>query len=463
MLKGKTTIELTDVKTKEKEIYKDENIVTNAVPDLFSLNPSGLVYYMDGCSPTKFDENLFPIANKCYGGILLFQDTLEENTNKYFAPRNNQIIGYASNDVNPTDEKKRGSFNLTESGPIENGYKFVWDFSTSQGNGRISSLALTHFLGGRNFYGDDYGNSSMLRINKINKRTSDYNLARAYTCAVEANLEKNYLISIYPRSNKSIDIMKIREPFTTIGLNDPVNGGSKSKIDVTNIPAKDFFLDRGYDNLYHYFFDGKDGYWYGFNAEYGSDSTTLRRIKIKKDDLSTEISKWGLGNISLFRLGKYPSEDYASRLVFSTVKDGYLYTMSYDKKIIYKININNPVDISKINIDFDAKFDSVRDANIYIYNWGDYILGYNFLINSNDEVVRTFKKNNYSGILFEYACSNIIKQGPFAIIYGFYDERLYKNIFLNTSYLGTINNLSSPVLKTADKTMKITYTLTEEE
>ena len=35
-------------------------------------------------------------------------------------------------------------------------------------------------------------------------------------------------------------------------------------------------------------------------------------------------------------------------------------------------------------------------------------------------------------------------------------------MFLRTPYLGTINNLSSAVVKTADKTMKITYTLTDE-
>ena len=29
------------------------------------------------------------------------------------------------------------------------------------------------------------------------------------------------------------------------------------------------------------------------------------------------------------------------------------------------------------------------------------------------------------------------------------------------AYLATINNLATPVIKTADKTMKITYTLTE--
>ena len=34
---------------------------------------------------------------------------------------------------------------------------------------------------------------------------------------------------------------------------------------------------------------------------------------------------------------------------------------------------------------------------------------------------------------------------------------------MRTDYLATINNLDSPVVKTADKTMKVTYTLSEEE
>ena len=44
MLKGKSVIELTDVRTNKKEIYEDENLITNAVPDLLRLNPSGLMY-----------------------------------------------------------------------------------------------------------------------------------------------------------------------------------------------------------------------------------------------------------------------------------------------------------------------------------------------------------------------------------------------------------------------------------
>lgn len=39
---------------------------------------------------------------------------------------------------------------------------------------------------------------------------------------------------------------------------------------------------------------------------------------------------------------------------------------------------------------------------------------------------------------------------------------LYGRILLDAPYLATINNLSTPVQKTADKTMKITYILREE-
>ena len=49
-----------------------------------------------------------------------------------------------------------------------------------------------------------------------------------------------------------------------------------------------------------------------------------------------------------------------------------------------------------------------------------------------------------------------IEIDPSRIGYGHYKSELYKNLYLNTAYLGTINNLSSPILKTADKTMKIT-------
>ena len=39
----------------------------------------------------------------------------------------------------------------------------------------------------------------------------------------------------------------------------------------------------------------------------------------------------------------------------------------------------------------------------------------------------------------------------------------YRMTYLLTPYLASINNLASAVVKTTDKTMKITYELTEED
>ena len=47
-------------------------------------------------------------------------------------------------------------------------------------------------------------------------------------------------------------------------------------------------------------------------------------------------------------------------------------------------------------------------------------------------------------------------------MYHYGDYTVYKELYLYTPYLATINNLGTPVIKTADKTMKITYTITEE-
>lgn len=122
MLKGKSVIELTDVRTNKKEIYEDENLITNAVPDILRLNPSGLMYPIHQSGEVEYKDEIFPIANKLYGGILLYENKLEEDRDKIIPPSDNPIIGYASNNVNSTDNPLRGSANLTESIPLENGY-----------------------------------------------------------------------------------------------------------------------------------------------------------------------------------------------------------------------------------------------------------------------------------------------------------------------------------------------------
>ena len=458
MLKGKSVIELTDVRTNRKDIYEDENLITNAVPDLLRLNPSGLMYPIFKTNAEEYKEEIFPISNKCYGGILLFEAPLDEDSNKYIAPANNKIIGYASNDVNSTDAPKRGSANLTESTPIENGYKFVWDFSTSQANGRISALALTHYRGGTYFYGDAYGRQSCLRLN-YTYTSIDNEILKVYVGMVEADAVRNTITSVWPLENKTLEILKMQEPLTSLGLNDPIFKNAPQNIEKTTISIEDFYKNIGtYDWYESGFFDGKDGYYYGFIRNLENNYTDLNRIKIKKDDCSYKIDHWKLNNIRLYRIGSYPSSsNSAYKNGYSLLKNGYLYVPNNDCNKIYKINANNPVDVSEIAVDFEMKYTSGESTSLGIYEWGDYILGYKFVIDGDDNIIQT------SNATFYDMMTPSIEFGPFRVGYGSFRGNLYKNLYLHTPYLGTINNLSSPILKTADKTMKITYTLTEEE
>lgn len=458
MLKGKSVIELTDVKTNKKEIYQDENLVTNAVSDLLKLNPMGLMYPVSNELITKFQEEIFPIANKCYGGILLFENTLEENPDNIFAPSDNQIIGYASNDVNATNNPKRGSANLTESTPIENGYKFVWDFSTSQANGKISSLALTHYRGGKHFYGDTHGKDAYLLLNQtylwINREIAD-----SYNGCVEIDIENNSLVSIWPKDENSIEIVKLKEPFSNIGLNDPIYTMGKDEVERIVIDTKDF-MSKCSDWNECCFFDGKDGYWYGF----GKNRQKLVRIKINKNDYSTQTDEWLLDGISLPEIGNYYAKhrSYSYRYKYSCIKNGYLFILGqHNTNKIYKININNPMDASVISFEktiYSSRFS--REYN-YIFNWGDYIVGAEFVLDKNDRVI-TKDIKDYVGRCPSNLMTEVKNMGPLMIGFGGYEDQFHKLLFLHTPYLGTINNLSSPILKTADKTMKITYTLTEE-
>ena len=142
MLKGNTKIELTNIHTGKKEVIEKHNLITNHLKNTLEwLHAWG--FTTDNSS--KLQSRQFPVYDKCMGGIILFGNTLTENADNVMLPmaEEDDVVGYASNDVNTTENKKRGSRNITESEKVSNGYKMVWDFGTSQANGVISAVALT--------------------------------------------------------------------------------------------------------------------------------------------------------------------------------------------------------------------------------------------------------------------------------------------------------------------------------
>lgn len=158
MLKGKTIIELTDVNTGEKEVIEENNMVTNAINDLFNtlpnlLNPytiyEGSEWYMSGF------QRLYEFL---LGGILLFDGQIEEKAENTYAPANVNLVGCGVyNHKNSSDKNKvRGDYNGVESefNEEQKCMKFVYDFSTSEANGTIASVCLTSYYGGCTSYGN---------------------------------------------------------------------------------------------------------------------------------------------------------------------------------------------------------------------------------------------------------------------------------------------------------------------
>ena len=89
MLKGKTIIELTDVNTGEKEVIEENNMVTNAINDLFNTFPNLLNAYsiyrggmFEGYGNSLDFIRLYEFL---LGGILLFDSQIEEK------PENTEI------------------------------------------------------------------------------------------------------------------------------------------------------------------------------------------------------------------------------------------------------------------------------------------------------------------------------------------------------------------------------------
>ncbi len=465
MLKGKTVIELTNVVTGEVEKYKDENTVTKAISDFFSHNIEGMLYNMGG-SINDMNGNMIPLCRNAIGGILLFADPIVEDTSTYYAPSANPCTGYASNDVNATANVMRGSLNLTESTKLENGHKFVWDFATSQANGTISAVALTHKFAGIGFMGDAYDNTNKRWHMKELGIACNVNQLTDFLNTVEINFDGNYFITIGLNTQNEIIIKKIRKCYRAVGLNDTLLENENTVIESHTITPTVFIMPNpSNNNGYYDFFDGKDGFWYGFwHDSNSSGNASIKWIKIRKSDFSFTEGTWTINNAAIYAIGYRSGYNTGpSKSTYSVLRAGYLYVMSYDRKSVYKINVNNAADISQIQLKFTSSFScygpSYNRGQLYMAQIGDWIVCSDFRLASNDLIYKTT-----NSMPFSYVATPLFQYGPFLFGYGGYNYSSYscrKNLFLLTPYLATINNLDTSVIKTADKTMKITYTITE--
>lgn len=449
-MKGKTIIELTDVKTKKKEVLKDDNLVTDVLEKILTLNPNGLLTNIN-------KDTFYPIVEKIVGGILLFKDKITEDKNTSFVSTSNECIGYAGQVEGVQENPLQGSFNKQESKATSNGYKFVWDFGTSKANGKISSVCLTNAKAGGGYFGTkSNGETNRIKLgeDKYLIKNTDTEMKKKYVNVVEANFEENYIVSIVPESDY-LRIIKSREPLLNFRLDD-----SLSFLDEKNITETKIKYKKSYGTYGVCIYVDAENY-YLLKTSTSGGNTNVTKLKINKANNSIEETEFTLENVKIENIGSYSLDYDYYRTIKSVLRGGYVYAVSTDEKYVVKFAINNPVDVTKIEPKFTLKTGSVSShtTGCGMYILGDMIIGTNFTIDKNDKVTEIAQSD-----LSTIECIPL-SYGPFLL--GYFangessgDKYLRKVLYLITPYSATINNLSKTVEKTADKTMKITYYLT---
>lgn len=426
MIHGHSTIELTDVNTGEVERYEDDNLVTN-----------GLQYYSRfNAIPEDFWKNLL-------SGIKLFDGKLKEDKETVFAPIGVNLVGYAGLNADTT-ESRRGLFNLEQSGVLEDrtGVKLVWDFSQSQANGTIACVGITP-----NIYVDT--GSDRTPDKEYGLRTISMSLSRDAKTGGILSYDPEKRIAITFDSNKTTGKIYFAESYVRFYVWSVIDESPSYKI------LRYFNCDiPGYDSSCTYFrFIGCIQGYYNFicikNIDKKSEPyrTTFLLAKLKKDtfEVSTETFT--------FSEEAYPKNYLDDITAASFIMNDGLYLSNYWDKKIYKFRVDDHSFIKILSSDeisqslSDARFPAIvrKDGAILKY------VSIDHNDNLHPEKIAIGKNGFY--------CDNIVTilDGRYALFRG-----LDALSFYESTFLFTINNLSSPVVKTADKTMKITYILRED-
>ena len=430
MLKGHVCIDLHNVNSGFTERIEKDNTVTNALKIAYPLYDRA-----------NIRDRFFPIWKKALGGLLIFSNKLNDSPSNVAIPSDNEIIGMAGDKVT-TSSGAMGSLNTGESGTKgdPNSYTTVWDFTTTQANGKISALARTHL---------DMGNGNM----QTNSYREFCDTENAYApFAYDKATDELFFIKFTNDSVKfyyqRIDLFK-RRILTDTGNWVPSNVDHNFlTISFNDAGLVNDRLDVYVDDDYLCIRSGRPDYYENDYNNYGLHVTKFNIPDLMKKPSS--ISGVTIKKVFTADNCPKPTDMNASRLTLSaTMYEGKIYVKYYKDSryhyASYSLDSGSLLDTDPLGI-------STSDDSWYVYTHNS------LLVNKDKWTIKPLSVNgplntNSSSLNWEYCLYD-------------YDNNLLTGIYSNyglgsfpTEYLGTIFNLDEPVTKTESTTMKITYTL----
>lgn len=425
MIKGKSTIQLFDGNT-GREVYRaqDENMVTNAVENL--LNPPG-EWVFSGADFREVYKNVTPIYSRALGGIMLWKDNLPESAEQILPPPNAVEVAHAGGAYTGTDTS-RGSYNATESGKIENGYRHVWDFGTDRGNCTFSAVTLTSLAGGRT--GWSY-HKDMSPFYDSHYRFNNSDSSMQYITGLEAVAGVGSAYRFLGRFRKNVYTFIRYESGTPIITDVETQNPSKLGVltNLSSYTAQNKFTD----------------------TKLSSALCSNINISFVTEDGRIMLSKSSGGTMTVSFIDPVSKEVTEQKTFSGNFTDSYTAAYFGGK---YYLTKNTGSASKLVAIDDDG---SETDTGITSPSGYAYVLGGRLYVPVNNSVKATANGTDFVQLLPP------VISGSAGIVYD-YDRKLPYVLYsyngsamIIRNYLATINNLSAAVTKTDQQTMKITY------
>lgn len=206
-------------------------------------------------------------------------------------------------------------------------------------------------------------------------------------------------------------------------------------------------------DVFPYLFHAADGNWYGISRR---DNQKYSYSSGSTDYYNHESYEWFLDTVSAEKATTQKIILPANTSEISHIGMSGKWLMFAIGNTVYRIDTTS---VANIEVVPNASYNSsslhtfLIDDDVVINDW--------YYLNGEPKLhVRNLQSNDYArwGRKSMARYKTFAYQEYYCSYSGYY---FYKDLYLYTPYLATINNLATPVIKTADKTMKITYTLME--
>lgn len=447
--KGHVQLDLCDPLTgRVKERVEGENTFTNALESAINECPYGLSNGAFG-TPTLSGnaQTITPLPSMGLGGALLFPSfTNPDDIDDLYEPLSNLPTAYSTVLNKILDDGKLGVFNEQESGYIEEnnkvvGYKFVHDWLTSTGNGTIGAIALSHRY--CNYYFNNH---------------AYYSVAGAGGAGYYRNTSTNGTVdrvtaTHWASNNQSTNVVTVyKMAFNNLPLVFNYSAMLPEKVFEIKAEAK---VAIALDNEYLYTIQTSGG--------------TVASIIVKKYDLS-DGSLVSTDTLAVSATSSLIATTGGAGGELYDIKDGYLYgicgSYKWDGGRVYinaivKVQLSNSANIVQLNLPNQITgggsfaFVGHDSQNVYVSAYLSYhSTGGTVLIDDADTMVISGAGGDYM-----YPMCILGESGVWRIMQSYQSKNYGIGASIFAPYLATKYVLDSPVTKTADKTMKLSYTV----